>query len=101
MELGGADEDLGNEERQDEDQDGGVDHGLRGGAADALGSTGSAEAPVAAYERHHEREDEGLQKALHHVAPFQGLPGGGPILAAGQVVDEVTDHEAAEHAHEI
>jgi hypothetical protein len=80
--------DFGEKGVRDDDQDGGDDDGLGGGATDALRAAPDVEALIAADGGEDEGEDDGFGEALHDVGKFEdfdgAFPEGGGVNAQGQ-----------------
>jgi hypothetical protein len=61
-----------------DNQDGGKNYGLSGGATNTLGATADVESFVAANGREDETVNHGLGETLHQVGEVEGLDGASP-----------------------
>src|SRR5579883_1902263 len=97
-----ADEDFGDQQVNEEDQDGGGDDRLSGGAAHTLRAAGRAEAVVTAHHGNDHGEHERLEKSENDVVgPGESLPNGGPVKLRGQAEEELSNDPPAAHSDEV
>ena len=92
---------LGDEEVDKDDEHRGVDDGLNGGAAHALGASGGSHAIEAADGGDDVAEEERLDQSLDDVGIAEVLPGHGEVLGAVLVIHEDGDEAAADDAEGV